>query len=429
MILPYFILLIFCVCIVYVRVNKFQHISLVDWSILFIGLIYGFSSTLIIKSEGDIGLFTKSMGQDYILSWAHVTALLILITSILLGWESTKKLLKNKMALRIVSEKRLKNLAWFLLLIAISFQYFYSSAYGGFIEMLKFSLLIRAGAFDQIGVSNSLSFLQPFAMLSYFSSFIFFSLLFSKSKSNILFIGFVLSFLFSIYVMYSLHSRLEYILYLSVFCIFYLYLKRINPLKVITFSIFSPILGLSLLYILAVYLGIKVDNDSSFTDFIAKELSFTYASFYTHADSGYFNPSLYIELLFSPLYLLPSSWNLVFFEQASAINTIAILGAQKGQDGNTSNIPVDLVTLGIIQGRWFGVILIGYLFGFLLKYLEYVIYKVSHGELKVILLSYLIVKFSINVIFYASPTQIIIGNFSFYLFLFLMFLLSLKIKV
>jgi len=90
--------------------------------------------------------------------------------------------------------------------LAVATQGLYAQAYGGVLGQLEYSSMIRSSLFDT-GPSNALSFLQSFGGLAMIAAFGFFGLRLSGRRNFLALLGFLLSFLFSLYVLYSWLGR------------------------------------------------------------------------------------------------------------------------------------------------------------------------------------------------------------------------------
>ena len=72
---------------------------------------------------------------------------------------------------------RLYVAAWLLLVVAFVAQWLYALEYGGFLSLLEYSRIIRAGICP---TETRFSFLRPFGGVAFFSSFVFFGLALSR---------------------------------------------------------------------------------------------------------------------------------------------------------------------------------------------------------------------------------------------------------
>src|SRR5690606_6894846 len=94
--------------------------------------------------------------------------------------------------------------------------------------------------------------------------------------------------------------------------------------------------------------------------------------------------------------------------------TLVVMGAVKGEADVFGSIPLDLVTLGFMQASWFGIPVVGILFGLMLRLFQNKIDKINHKGVKSVLIAYVAIKISIFAVFYSHPYQFISGNFPFF---------------
>lgn len=113
----------------------------------------------------------------------------------------------------------------------------------------------------------------------------------------------------------------------------------------------------------------------------------------------------------SPLYLLPSSWWAQWVENISQVNTALIMGAPKGEQGITGGIPVDLLTLGLMQSHILGVAVVGIIFGSLLRVIQKLVDCIPNWGVKCLFQAYIAMRIAVLGIFYAQPALFISLNF------------------
>lgn len=406
-------LAILCFAIVYLRTKKYKIVTLVDWSILAFGGIYGFGWPFVLQAtqNGKNKIWEDAiLNKDFFYPFHSVFALITLI-GILAGWKLIGKIDNAKITKPISQEKnidgRLEIAAWILTASAIISQWFYTRAYGGYLEILPYGYLIRSGIFE---VSNKFSFLMPFGGLAIIASLIFYGLLLDRKNFRLKF-AFIGSLLFSIYILASWYSRVGYLVYLFSFLLSAFSRRKLPAHKVIVLSgiIFASIIPLTFIYSII----FNVKSTESLLPFIAKEISFPFAGFLSQISNGEHLFRLFKDFIVAPLYFLPSSYWIEYVDDVGLLHTKTVLGAEKGAYDVLGSVPIDLITLGLMQASWLGVIVTGMLWGGLLRILQILINKISNKNVRDTILAYAAIKIAIQGMFYSQPNLIIIANFGF----------------
>lgn len=390
--------------------NK-EYPPLVSWTLLAIGLVYGLGWVAVVDavSSGSffLGVEKIAFNRDYWLLYS--LSVFFIILGVYWGWMLLKAdtfFFKKLFGVFFVSSAELTFVAWLMLIVAFVLRYLYVSAYGGFLAYLEYSRAIRSGIFE---INNPWSFLQPFGHLALFASYIFWAIRREGRKTFPSFVGFWLSFSFSIYVLYSWVGRVSFLVYLCIFLLAFIYLKKISARKVLIASFVGSLAGLYFLYIISNILEIKgADN---FSYYVVREISFPFVSFFAQLERGDYLFRGFSDLLLAPLYLLPSSWSVGWLEGAEQVNTLVISGAKKGDYGVTGGIPVDLITLGLMQIHIPGIFVIGFIFGILLKSIQIIFDSIPLDSLRYILMAYMAIKISFISVFYANPSNFIAAVF------------------
>ncbi len=406
--------------LVYLRISKRRSIDLIDWFNIFAGTFLGGAVSFVVwgtYSGLNEGFWFQIISQKSHLLWIYVLVATIFVVSLFVGakiadskrWSTKSK--RNHFSTP-KAYHRVHQLAWFFLVLGFFSYWLYARAYGGFLGLLEASTLIRSGIFESLPY-NPFSFLIRFGGFLFFSSFLFYGLLklgFKKERQKIIRIGFFLSFILSIYVLYSWLGRIGFIVYLLTFPLAHLLIKYKNRTAVILKSFkFLP------LFIVLVILITKLMDRGHFGEevlslFVA-ELSFPLASFLVALDFDVIR--WFKDILQIPFYILPQSiWNILLgFDTASHVNTELIMGAKKGEAGVTGAIPVDILTLSIVQIGVPGVVLLGLAIPPVLKSISnYIIYEIPH-KINFVIYAYLILNVALLSVLYGDPSNIIVRNF------------------
>lgn len=390
------------------------YIPLISWFLVATGSIYGLAAIYIFDYVSSGGVFNNSelllMNED--IWWMHGVLCLFLIIAVVVGWlvpvrnQQFYAGLVNKTF--DLNEASLFRFSIFLLLLSFLLRVLYVKAYGGFLGYLEFNRAIRSGVFL---VNNPYSFLQPFGNLALVSSYFFAALLFQRYKIYLTLPFFILSMLFSLYVQYSYSGRVGFIVYLGVIVLSYLYYRRAS-LRLLLILVFMAIpIMLALIYQLSNFLGLKGADSVGF--FIIKETSHLFRSFFAQINDGYLYRG-FVDILLSPLHFLPSSWLPSFYEDISQVNTALILGAKKGEGGVYGGIPVDILTLGLMQLNVFGVLIVGFIFGWLLKRFDFFISLITLPAFKYTVIAYFSLRIAFMGTLYAHPAHFMSGLFVFF---------------
>jgi len=401
-----------CVFFSLARCRKYTHITLIEWAILGIGLIYGLGWALVIglTSVGYNARWSYHIlpFKDYFL--IHNLLAFLLAFCVIVGWLIGGRVYRMGTRLSSVhfsfGPDRLHLYAWILLAISICLRWFYVQAFGGFIEYLEYSNAIRSGIFQ---IYNKWSFLEPFSGVAIFSTFLFVAALLDGRRNIIKIIGFILSSSFSFYVLYSQLGRIGFLVFGSTILLSVLYFKEIKPRLLIIGSLFGTGTMMILAYTISQNLDLK--GADSIQEFVSRELCFPFVSFFAQLDHGEYLYLWFRDFIFSPLYLLPSSWWGQWFDEISQINTQLVLGARKGDYGVTGGMPVDLITLGLMQSSFSGIFVVGALFGVMLRFVQGFIDGIAFDGLRALLWAYLSIRVSILSIAYAQPHHLISGTF------------------
>ena len=404
---------VFCGVLAVAHSLRAGRMTLLDWALLALGGMYGLGWALVVA-------VTQAGGNPFWEGWInpaealyplHTMSALLLTVGIGFGWYAPARLFRHR-PMRQFSGRdpaaRPWVLAfWLILLLSVLTQWFYTRAYGGFLELLDYSRLIRAGIFE---VDNPLSFLKPFGGLAMISAYGFFGLWLSRRHGLATFLGLALSFLFSLYILYSSLGRMGFLVFLATFPLGAALAYRRNPLKLLLAgsAVFSAIIVLA--YGVSVWLDTRAAD--TLLEFMARELAFPFASFFAQWSAGEHLFRGFRDFIAAPLFLLPSSWWINWVETVGQINTTVIMGAPKGESGVTGAIPVDLLTLGLMQVHIAGIPVVGFMFGVLLRVLQFLVDRIPMSGVRGVFEAYISLKIAALGVFYAQPNLIVSGNFA-----------------
>ncbi len=405
-----------CAAFAILHSMRLGRMTLLDWAFLSMAGIYGGGWALVV-------FVTKQGGNPAWSVWLlpferlypiHTLCSLLLAGSIVIGWVRMGTLLRVQkyqwpLSSLKSSEDRLVTVMWLLLSVAFLTQWLYSQAYDGFIGTLEYSSAIRSSRFDVVP-HNTFSFLKPFGGLAFLASFGFFGLWLSNQRRAGVFIGLAVSILFSLYLLYSWQGRIKFLVYLATFVLGVLLYRRPRPLNLIV----TGAVIMCAIVVATYYVSILSDLKS--TDnlhvFLAHELSFPFGSFFAQLDLGEHLLRGFKDFFVSPIYLLPSSWWSEWVESISQVNTTVLKGAPKGERGVTGGVPTDLLTLGLMQASVFGIVVVGIMFGVLLRLSQYLLDRLPHTGVRAVFEAYVALSIAALGVFYAQPELFIPGNFA-----------------
>lgn len=407
---------IFCAVLIVTHSLSLGRLTLLDWALLAIGGMYGLGWILVL-------LVTQSGGNPVWEDWInpfsaiyplHSAAAYLLVIGMLAGWSFPSKLIPLAVDQPAImglkhQETRWALAFWIMLVLAVMFQWLYAKNYGGYFGLMKYTSYIRSSQFANVP-DNPWSFLKPFGGLAMISAYGFFGLWLSRRRGIGTVLGLILAFALSLYILYSWLGRMGFLVFLAIFALGVVLEKRSSPIKVLVLGAASFLILLFLVYNLSLLMNLKAA--ASLPRFLARELSYPFASFFAQFNDGEHLYRGFVDFLLSPVYLLPSSWWDNWFNPVGDVNTALIMGAPKGEGGVTGAIPVDLLTLGLMQSGLVGIIVVGALFGLFLRLLQKLLDKIPFNGVRGVFEAYLVLNIAVLGVFYAQPDLVISGNFA-----------------
>lgn len=422
------------------RVHRRRRLDLVDWFVLALGGLGGVGFALVIWAtySGLNPLWSKWILDHSEYYWVLPSLWMIATLGVWFGAIVGRAVCRRRVSrleLSSLMVRRISRLAWVLLGLAVVAYWVYARPYGGFVGLLRYSRLIRAGLFDQIGISNPWAFLHGFGALALFSAFLFYALLldrhFRRKRGQVSrLLGLVLSLAFSSYVLYSKSGRLAIAVYCAIFVLGPIYYYSAGRLRIRTLvGMGTVVLAMIAALFFLSQLITPGAASLSFPAFYARELSFPTVSFFAAVRSEQLRFGL--DLLPTPLYLLPERvWRGVFqVTTASDVNTERVLGHRKGEGGVTGEIPTDIITFSYMQLGVVGVAAAGVLWGMILVWLESVIMRLPGAALRAVMYAYSALVVSALTVLYADPRHIMQRNPHFIVGIAALFLITSRVRV
>lgn len=404
----------FLVCALFALSHSVRtaNFTTLHFSIVGLATFYGLGYPLVISGAQELyapGSNYFRQASDYL--FVHTVFAAIAIVGIFLGWKSltSSKRIRLNRFFASTRPQDMVPLLFAMLILSVVAMYLYTSEYDGFLGYFSYNRLVRSGHFELFDKS-SWSFLKPFGGFAHLSAIGFWGLILSKRRSLIIYIGFLLAFLMSVYVLFAFSGRLSVIVFFSIFPVSIALYRRTSPLA---WSIILPAsapLVLMGIFVISEVFSLKASDD--FQRFAAWEISFPFIGFFAQIKEGNTFHFFY-NLVLSPLHLFPSSIIGSWLSTASQINTETIHGAVKGTSGVTSAMPVDLITFGLMQFHFVGVLLYGLFFGWTLRAITCISDSFSLRGVASAFTAYVAIRIGIFGALYADPKQIIEGNFAF----------------
>ena len=409
--------------------NQFQ---LVDWTLLFCAFLYGIGFPLVFvgtyfgKNNSKNEYYFTMFGAGEIIY--YVLLVCTMLINIYIGWllVKNKKLVifKRKTVVKIdeikcnnYNLKKLKSFSWILLVLSFVTYYVYSIPYGGFNGLLSYSTAIRAGVSD---IPNKFSFFKTFSQFSLISAYIFYALTIDKNidkkiKKGSMF-GAIISGIFSLYVVISWEGRAAILNFILVYIVGAIYYK--SDLFLNVFKRFIKYFPLIPFVFIALDRFFKSSGETNIFTLIISTISYPFIAFIVNFHNISYR--LFQDFIYAPLYFLPSRiWrNYLGIKTSNMQTTYLVSGGFKGESIGgkmiTGATPNDFLTFSFVQADIIGVIIVGIIFGAMLRFIHNGIISMKNDGLKWVLYSYCIIHFSIGVIHGADISMFITSNFAFF---------------
>ena len=307
-----------------------------------------------------------------------------------------------------------------LLLFAVGVvsDWLYCRAYGGYFGYLEYSAFIRSGVTSL--VNNPWSFLIVFRDCVIISSYLFFA---QFRKNGSIQIGrmilFVISFVYSLLILYANRGRLTFIIFVAVF-VFSYWLNKKNlkliKLKSVFFIIMAFLIFVLSLNWTSAFLGRT--SELKAMDLLCNEIAFAFSNFkILLTEMNLDNARLFLDIVNYPLFLLPSSWwRKIMPNTASDFVTILVFGHKKGEGGVLGETPIDSISIGYLQFGIVGVCVFAVFFALLAAKLYKQITEIPVNKAAGVLAVNVILDIFIRSLLYADSYNIVQRFFSLLVF-------------
>lgn len=414
----------FCFLFVFTRITRHRKVSLLDWALLFFGLIHGLAGPLVMQAITDAP--SRHIGAAFLLDSAYSPASNILaaglgVVGISLGWTLFEagghrrfQPVRRAEAVQFKALDRLSwsRLMWVMLAIALAAQLLYTLDYGGLSGVIEYSRVIRSGHEGEY-VRSRFSFLRPFAGFSLLASYGFLVLSLDRTTRSLSTrLGFAIATLFGGYVLFTWQGRLGIVVATATLALIVALWKQVSPAALVLSFAGAVTIGLFGVFHLARILQLKPAD--TFGDFVSQELSFVFTGYAAESLSGS-SPRLFYDLFVTPLFFLPSRLTAGRFENVADAHTATMLGYAKGEGGVTSGMPLDLLTVGNAQAGLLGVLLWAMAFGAFLRFLQSLSDRIPSRSIRVAVEAYGALKFGGIAVFYSHPEHIVSSNYPFFI--------------
>lgn len=406
-----------CCLLVAHRAKRHGVLLPIDYSILFIAMIYGVSWPAIIGSiaEGRAH-YIYVYSRFHHLLFLNTLAASMAVAGLLIGWtlamagsQTQSQTLRG--AFSSIRNPYIYSIAfWVMLLVGVVSQLLYTMDYGGLFGAIEYSRLIRSGLFDSF-VRSRFSFLEPFGDFAFLACFGFWGLILSGRTGHTVKFGFCAALIASLYVLYLNQGRLNAVAFFAIISMSAIYIKTKRPVYIFMLALIAVPAAIYVSYEISNLLGLNSSNE--FADFYLKEISFIFVAFFAQLGNPDGLHRFFYDAISYPAYLLPSSMTASWLDDPSVLNTTLIHGAPKGQHGVTSSMPVDIVTMGLMQMRFAGIIPYAMLYGAMMAVTHKICMSVAPGGLRATFYAYICIKIAGLGIFYAHPATVVVGNFAF----------------
>lgn len=407
----------FCIAFVIRRVKTNGFLSPLDYSIIYSAVVYGLSWIVVVSAviNGDLVQYAHIYAANSMRLYAHSAGAFMAVMGLILGWTLT---------LRIAGSRQIKAplpglffwirdmwiyvaAFWIMLIVSIASLLLYTMDYGGPFAALDYSRLIRANIFEGF-IRSRFSFLAPFGDFAILSCYGFWGLLLSKRHTVEVMAGFVLSLVVSLYVLYLAQGRLNAVVFISILTLSLLYVRRVNASYLVLILLAAVPVAVYATFLISQIFAVK--SAGSFSEFYSREVSFAFVAFFANLSNPDGLYRFFYDVVAFPAYLLPSSLTEGWLDDPSDVTTALIHGAPKGTQGITSGMPVDLITMGLIQMGFFGIVPYAMMYGAALAGLYRICLSIRTAGVQAALYAYVCVRFAGLGLFYSQPSTIVTGN-------------------
>lgn len=275
---------------------------------------------------------------------------------------------------------------WFIcatisLVIGVFCFYLWTKVFGGPMGFMIYASQIRTGA--DIGINNPYTVYKRFVPLVQFANTVYWGL-FLKKKNIFIGLFFVVSLIFSILYLLANDGRAPFIMHFASLVFLYYMQKKHSALRFSKNTMIKfAVAGCFTLFVTHNYERISVDYfnkdiqiedeyDFDILSNIREEFSYTVRSnqaIFEYLEDNPMTFRLPIEIASGILGILPSSFRPKSIEKLEKINT-EIWDKSRANDEYFGGRPPDLIVTGIYTMNIFGIFLLPFILGYILKRVE-----------------------------------------------------------
>lgn len=403
---------LFCTFLAWYDLERKLEFQPIHMALVLMGLVYGLMFPISVRGAQERA-FTEYQfilgSSDYFMVFP--LSAVLAATGLYRGWTSVSMRLFKRSANYFIGAnvRKLVLCSYAMAIVALVTQYLYTRDYGGFIGYFEVNYLLRSGLIEDADRSR-FSFLLPFGGFAVVAFYGFWGLFLSRKRGPAVVAGLVLSGALAGYVAFASAGRVSMLALVAVIFLSVLLARKTNRYCLLV----SVMMGVPLVWFLLFTISslLELNSADNIETYIVRESSYIFVSFFAQLAGGdHFQ--MFRELLVAPAYLLPQSLTRSWLESATDINTRLIYGANKGEQGITGSIPVDMITFGLMQLHLFGVFCYGCIFGYVLRILYGIASSFQLDGVASTFVACVFIKFSAIGVFYAYPKHILVGNFAF----------------
>ena len=369
--------------------GKFDFLSL--FNLVFI-LLYPLPAFVLAANLENARIKLGWSNRFYVDNWQTALAIFVGYFLVVIGFYSKSAInLGRNIRLLSRSDDRVLGCAVFLLLFSCFSIYMYGLQYGGVLIALEKAYLIRAGA---VAESGSLVFFQNFMFFSFLGSYLLGAFLFIKRRKKrklILATGFILSVILSWLAVALTAGRINFVKYLVGFYLVYVTKKEkfswgfTIPFVYVTalFILYGKTLFFSLTALPDGFAAVAdrfvkyslKNNSGEVFSFIELIGNFAYPVFSLDtAFDTHYSMRLFLDWYYGLVTLIVPERliNIEIPNPVSYDNTIYT--AQT----DTFSIPPGFLAFGIYSLSWPGLVIVCFVYGWIGRYLQTILYKHIH---------------------------------------------------
>ncbi|HEX4297808.1 MAG TPA: O-antigen polymerase [Devosia sp.] len=388
----------------YLEARRSGRLSLLCWTLLGVGGVYGACWAIVaIATVNGLNPTWAAYLLPYESVWPlHTAATALLVAGLEAGWFTAGAIPWTRRTAPIaIDARRLVIALWLLLVIAIGAQLLFSMAYGGLLGAYRAGGAIRAGVSK---VPNAWLFLHPFGGFAIPAAVGFFGLILSRARHWAVVIGFIVALLFALYILVTWMGRIDFVIFILAFPLAFFLSRRWSATRLLLVALVAGVAIVVGAFAVSQIFHLK--PASNLFTYVGRELSFPFVAFFAWSQTPGTGFRWFSDYLEMPIYYLPQSIWSHFHQATETINTTLILGTPKGSGGNTSSMPVDLLSAGYIELGFAGVPILGVFFGFLLRLLDAFVARIAPAGLAAALSALFALEVAVHAVLYGDADHL-----------------------